>query len=70
MPKLVASNDLNMCLPQQLLAFPMVHTAQLLCSNVKIMLVSSRLGYVMVITTVAMVLMKSFICAVRGREIE
>lgn len=60
-----------MCLPhQQLLAFPMVPTAQLLCSNVKIMFVSSRLGYVMAIMTVAMVPMKNFICAVRGRETE
>lgn len=61
-----------MCLfpPQQPLAFPMVHTAQLLCLNVKIMPVSSHIGYVMVTTTVAMALMKNFICAVRRREVE
>lgn len=55
---------------QQPLAFPMVHTARLLNLNVKIMSVSSYLGNVMGTTTVVMVLMKNFICAVSGREIE
>jgi hypothetical protein len=48
----------------------MAHTAQLLCSNVKTMFVSRHFGYVMGITTVAMALMKNFICAVRGREMD
>lgn len=53
---------------KQPLAFPMVRTAQLLCSNVKITFVSSYLGYVMVMTTVAMDLMKNVTCAVRQRN--
>ena len=47
--------------------FPMVHTVQLLCVNVKITFVSIHLGNVMVIMTVEMVLMKNFICAVSER---
>lgn len=47
----------------------MVHTAQLLCLNVKITSVFSHFGYVMVTTTVAMVPMKNFICAVRGSSV-
>ena len=45
----------------------MVHTAQLLCLNVKIMFVSIHLGNVMVIMTVVMVPMKNSICAVSER---
>lgn len=48
-------------------AFPMVHTARLLCLNVKIMFVSIHLGNVMVIMTVVMVPMKNSICAVSER---
>lgn len=48
-------------------AFPMVHTARLLCLNVKIMFVSIHLGNVMVIMTVVMVPMKNSICAVSKR---
>lgn len=55
-------------LHQQPLASPMVHIAQLLCSNVKITFVSGHLGNVMVTMTVATVLMKNFTCAVRGRQ--
>ena len=58
-----------MCLPhQQPLGFPTVPTAQVSSSNVKITFVCSLLGYVMVITTVAMAPMENFTCAVRGEE--
>lgn len=71
-PKVVnLYNNLNMSSPPwQLHAFLMVHTARLLCSNAKTMFVSHRIGNVMAMTTVAMVQMKNFTCAVRGRETE
>jgi hypothetical protein len=52
---------------QQRLAFPMVPTAQLPCSNVKTTCASSHFGYVMGKMTVSTVLMRRFTCAVRGR---
>lgn len=45
----------------------MVRIARRLCSNVKITCASRHLGNVMAMTTVAMVLMRNFTCAVRGR---
>lgn len=55
---------------QQLLAIPMVPTVHITCFNAKTTSASMHLGYVMVIMTVVMILMKNFICAVRGKEME